>query len=260
MAAKVLICSGVVTGSTVYAMVRRGSDGFFLDDADGAFAASPADPYLALAESGTILGMYLVSESRTTWTDGVYQVFFYKQDGGSPAPATDGQPVASGPLYVRDDAEVDPGELDDRFDTVDADIATIDGLVDDLESRLTATRAGYLDNLSAGAVATAADLATVDGIVDDILLDTDEIGAAGAGLTVLATQASVNTVDSNVDQLLLDVADVDALVTTYGANTLGLKARLNKLTETLEAMVRLELAKVKNSVLDLQQSILRGKR
>lgn len=45
--------------------------------------------------------------------------------------------------------------------SVSADLLAIDNLVDDLESRLTATRAGYLDNLSAGAVAMAAELAKV---------------------------------------------------------------------------------------------------
>jgi len=33
----------------------------------------------------------------------------------------------------------------------------------------------------------------------DVLVDTAEIGAAGAGLTVLATQASVNTIDDFLD-------------------------------------------------------------
>lgn len=95
-----------------------------------------------------------------------------------------------------------------------ADILAIDNLVDDLETRLTATRAGYLDNLSAGAVATASALTTVSGLVDDLesrlgtpsdfgsgatvaanLVDienqTDDIGAAGAGLTALATAAEL---------------------------------------------------------------------
>jgi hypothetical protein len=44
-----------------------------------------------------------------------------------------------------------------------------------LLTRLSSTRAGYLDNLSAGAVATASALATVDGIVDAILVDTNEL-------------------------------------------------------------------------------------
>lgn len=51
---------------------------------------------------------------------------------------------------------------------------------------------------------------TIDGIVDSILVDTAEIGAAGAGLTALATQASVNTVDGIVDAILLDTAEIGA--------------------------------------------------
>lgn len=58
--------------------------------------------------------------------------------------------------------------------SVAADIADVEGKVDDLETRLTATRAGYLDNLSAGPVAQASALATVDGIVDAILALVDD--------------------------------------------------------------------------------------
>ncbi|MBX7251633.1 MAG: hypothetical protein K1X50_06580, partial [Candidatus Promineofilum sp.] len=47
-------------------------------------------------------------------------------------------------------------------------LATLQGLVDDLEGRLSAARAAYLDNLSGGAVATATALATVSGLVDDL--------------------------------------------------------------------------------------------
>ena len=56
------------------------------------------------------------------------------------------------------------------------------------------------------ALATQASVDTVDSNVDAILLDTAEIGAAGAGLTALATQASVDTVDSNVDAILVDTS------------------------------------------------------
>lgn len=49
-----------------------------------------------------------------------------------------------------------------------AALATVSGLVDDLETRLSAVRAGYLDNLSGGAVATAAALATVNAYVDEL--------------------------------------------------------------------------------------------
>jgi hypothetical protein len=60
------------------------------------------------------------------------------------------------------------------------------------------------------ALATQASVNTIDGIVDAILLDTAEIGAAGAGLTALATQASVNTIDGIVDSILLDTAEIGA--------------------------------------------------
>lgn len=42
-------------------------------------------------------------------------------------------------------------------------------------------------------------LSTIDTVVDSILVDTAEIGTAGAGLTALATQASVNTIDDFLD-------------------------------------------------------------
>jgi hypothetical protein len=69
----------VVTGSTVYCIIRREADLFLLDDADGAFAAFPTDPYLSLAEDSVIKGLYEVSESRMAWEPGRYKVFFYKQ-------------------------------------------------------------------------------------------------------------------------------------------------------------------------------------
>ena len=46
---------------------------------------------------------------------------------------------------------------------VEAKVDTIDDLVDDLETRLTAARAGYLDNLSGGAVALEATLTAIKG-------------------------------------------------------------------------------------------------
>jgi hypothetical protein len=65
--------------------------------------------------------------------------------------------------------------------------------------------------LVAASYATAAALATVDneiavidGIVDSILVDTAEIGAAGAGLTALATASALATVDTVVDAILVD--------------------------------------------------------
>lgn len=68
---------------------------------------------------------------------------------------------------------------------------------------------GRLD-LILDATATASALATVDTVVDSILLDTAEIGTAGAGLTVLATAANLATVDTVVDAILIDTAEIGA--------------------------------------------------
>ena len=64
-------------------------------------------------------------------------------------------------------------------------------------------------------LATQASVDTIDGIVDSILIDTAEIGAAGAGLTTLATQASVDVIDGNVDAILVDTGTtIPASLTT----------------------------------------------
>jgi len=86
---KKLSTTKIVTGATAYCIIRREVDGYYLDDADGAFADAPADPFDELAEDGTIKGLYEISESRTAWEPGWYKVFFFTQAGGSPAPASD---------------------------------------------------------------------------------------------------------------------------------------------------------------------------
>lgn len=61
-----------------------------------------------------------------------------------------------------------------------------------------ATAADFTTEIQAG-LATAAALATVDTNVSAILVDTAEIGAAGAGLTALASQTSVNDLPTNAE-------------------------------------------------------------
>ncbi len=93
------------TGKTVYAIVVRDADGYLLNDADGTFAASPADPYLALSEHGTVKGLYSASESRTAWNDGRYGIYIYRQSGGSPAPASDVL-IGAGEMFMAGDLEL----------------------------------------------------------------------------------------------------------------------------------------------------------
>lgn len=102
-----------------------------------------------------------------------------------------------------------------------ADLLVIDNLVDDLETRLTAVRAGYLDNLSAGAAALESSLQT--------LITT--IGVAGAGIATVITAAVWNAVASTYNAALsmgnkLNAAGSagdpwSASLGLYGAGTAG---------------------------------------
>lgn len=86
---------------------------------------------------------------------------------------------------------------------------------------------------------------TVDGVVDAILVDTAEIGAAGAGLTALASAANLATVDGVVDAIkavtdalpdagaLTSIAQASALATVDGVVD-AIKATTDKLDDTLE--------------------------
>ena len=93
------------TGKTVYTIIRREADSYRLDDADGAFAAAPADPYLSLAEDAVIKGLYEVSEARAAWNDGNYFIFIYRQTGATPVPASD-MMIGSSKMSIINDAEV----------------------------------------------------------------------------------------------------------------------------------------------------------
>lgn len=103
--AKKIISDYSATGSTVYAVIRREADEYLLNDADGAFAAAPADPYISLTENATIKGRYEKSEARAAWNDGQYTVAVYLQSGGSPSPVAD-TIIGSGSMYIVSDTEV----------------------------------------------------------------------------------------------------------------------------------------------------------
>lgn len=116
-----------------------------------------------------------------------------------------------------------------------ASVDTIDDFVDDLESRLTSTRAGYLDNLSAGAVALQTSVDDLEGRLGtpsnlgsgasiaanlvDIEGQTDDIGVAGAGLTAVPWNPAWDTevqseaedalVTHRLDELLNADSDID---------------------------------------------------
>jgi len=77
----------------------------------------------------------------------------------------------------------------------------------------------------------SADIAAIKAETASILTDTAEIGAAGAGLTVLATQASVNTIDDFLD------TEVAAILAAVDTEVAAIKAKTDSLTFTVAGQV-----------------------
>ena len=98
------------SAATVYGIGRRMVDKYRLNDADGAFAAAPADPYITFTEDSIIKGKYELEESRTVWDDGEYDFTVYQQIGGSPDPLTDIL-VGSILFAIKDDFILDFGDV-----------------------------------------------------------------------------------------------------------------------------------------------------
>ena len=121
---------------------------------------------------------------------------------------------------------------------------TLDNLVDDLESRLTATRAAYLDNLAGGAVAMEATLAG-----QNDLLSAQVQAAAAAAITAanVATATDVTTVEAKVDSILADTGTDGVVVapaskTGYALSDAGVDGVLDEVvkgTYTLRQMISL---------------------
>ena len=98
-----------VTGKTVYALIIRASDGYFLQSALTSFAVGVSYP--ALAEDATVKGLYTLSTAGVAWSDGLYSAIIYQQAGGSPAPAAD-QVIAGGDFNIAADATMAAAKVD----------------------------------------------------------------------------------------------------------------------------------------------------
>jgi phage baseplate assembly protein W len=98
--------------------------------------------------------------------------------------------------------------LDTQLGAIDTDVGGIKAVTDALPD------AGALTSL-----ATAAALATVDGNVDSILVDTAEIGAAGAGLTALASASNLAVVAGYLDTEIAAIKAVTDAIPDGGAMT-----------------------------------------
>ena len=126
--------------------------------------------------------------------------------------------------------------------SVSADILAIDNLVDDLESR----------------VGTPADLgggATLSANLSDIEAQTDDIGAAGAGLTSIPNSAGVTTLLSRVGTpsdlgsgatVAANLVDIEAQTDDIGAAGAGLTALATQASvNTIDDFLDTEIAAIK---------------
>jgi len=146
--------------------------------------------------------------------------------------------------------------------SIAADLVVIDNFVDDLEGRLTSTRAGYLDNLSAGAVALEA---TAQSILDDtgtsgVVLANDAITAAKiAANAITSSELADGAITSakfaagaiTATVIAADAIDADALaadVTTELQSGLATAANLTTLTNYVDTEVASILAAVDTEV------------
>ncbi|CUS04248.2 protein of unknown function [Candidatus Promineifilum breve] len=117
-----------------------------------------------------------------------------------------------------------------------AALQVVDDLVDELETRLTAVRAGYLDNLSGGAAATAGALAAVAGYIDTEITTI----LAAVDTEIAAILAKVNNLpadpadDSDIDAQLAAIAgyldtEVAAILAAVDTEIAAILAKVNNL-------------------------------
>lgn len=91
------------TGRTVYAMVSRDADGYFLATAKTSFASGAGYP--VLSEHATMKGLYVLNTNDAAWDDGTYAIVAYSQAGASPAPASD-TVLSFGTMRILNDLEI----------------------------------------------------------------------------------------------------------------------------------------------------------
>lgn len=93
--------------TTVCIVMKQVATGYFLDHVDGVYRAIPVNPYVPLAElSSPEQGTYERDEDRTAWADGLYRGLVYPDATGTKAP------IGSEEMYIKDDIEVDIGNMD----------------------------------------------------------------------------------------------------------------------------------------------------
>jgi len=118
-----------------------------------------------------------------------------------------------------DTANTDLANGTDGLGALKALIDTIDTVVDGIQTDLSNGTDGL------GAIKTAVD--TVDTVADSILVDTAEIGTAGAGLTDLGGMSTAMKAEVNVEALDVLVTDTHVQPTSVPAATSSIKDKIN---------------------------------
>jgi len=103
------ITAAYTTGASVYCMVSRDADGYFLAGNKASFTASIAYP--GLTEDANIKGLYVLNTNDAAWDDGTYTVAAYVLTGATAAPASDIM-IAHGSMRIADDVEVQKLKVD----------------------------------------------------------------------------------------------------------------------------------------------------
>jgi hypothetical protein len=93
------------TGETVYCIVQRDADFYYLDNTTGGFTDTPVSAPVPMFEDTIIKGRYKLSENRSVWNDGKYYIAIYKQLGGSPSPVAD-LIISSVAMWIGNDADL----------------------------------------------------------------------------------------------------------------------------------------------------------
>lgn len=157
----------------------------------------------AVSTSSAQIGVNVVNAGGTAWASGSLTSGVFAAGAITAAAIADGAIDAA--TFAADvDAEflnyiVDDATRIDASALNTATATTIPAIVADTNELQTDwANGGRLDTIL-DARASQASVDTIDGIVDAILVDTAEIGAAGAGLTVLATAANLATVAGYLD-------------------------------------------------------------
>lgn len=208
-----------VSGATLYAIIRNADGEVWNGAAFEAYVTANLGNYdVALTEQGTASRYYAVAMPAVV--AGLYSIVAFVRAGASPAETDSVVGTVTG--------EWD-GTRFTRLGTpagtsLAADLLTIDNLVDDLEGRLTATRAGYLDNLSAGAVALQASVDTLEASATAIEADTQDIQSR------LPAALVGGRIDATVDATGMESGAIDAILDdTIGDGTLTMRQALRVL-------------------------------